>query len=137
MTHPRSGEKKLTMRIKQSYLILAFVVVSLIASLYGVSPQWFARTCLGVGDLNVNVAHILRAVMGLYLGLGLFWLFAASSAAHRNTAVLTTAIFAAGLVCGRIVSLVVDGIPSPLLVFYTIIELALVPVAYWVYRLPD
>ena len=125
------------MRIKQAFLILAFVMVSIIALLYGVSPQWFARKFLGVGDLNLNVAHILRAVMGLYLGLGLFWLFAASSASHRNTAVLTTVLFAAGLVSGRMVSLVADGIPSPLLVFYTIIELALVPVAYWVYRLPE
>jgi hypothetical protein len=125
------------MRIKQAFLILAFVMVSTIALLYGVSPQWFARTFLGVVDLNLNVAHILRAVMGLYLGLGLFWLFAVSSAKHRNTAVLTTVVFAAGLVSGRMVSLVADGIPSPLLVFYTIIELALVPVAYWVYRLPE
>jgi len=35
------------------------------------------------------------------------------------------------------VSLLADGIPSPLLVFYTVIELALVPVAIWVYRLPE
>ncbi|HPT49715.1 MAG TPA: DUF4345 domain-containing protein [Accumulibacter sp.] len=125
------------MRIKQAFLILAFIMVSIIALLYGVSPQWFARTFLGVVDLNLNVAHILRAVMGLYLGLGLFWLFAVSSTKHRNTAVLTTVIFAAGLASGRMVSLVADGIPSPLLVFYTIIELALVPVAYWVYRLPE
>jgi hypothetical protein len=125
------------MKIKQAFLILAFVMVAIIALLYGVSPQWFARSFLGVVDLNLNVAHILRAIMGLYIGLGLFWLFAASSSKHRNTAVLTTVIFAAGLVSGRIVSLFADGLPSPILVFYTVIELALVPVAYWVYRLPE
>ena len=125
------------MKIKQAFLILAFVMVAIIALLYGDSPQWFARSFLGVVDLNLNVAHILRAIMGLYIGLGLFWLFAASSSKHRNTAVLTTVIFAAGLVSGRIVSLFADGLPSPLLVFYTVIELALVPVAYWVYRLPE
>lgn len=111
--------------------------MAVIALLYGVSPQWFAGSFLGVTDLSVNVAHILRAVMGLYLGFGLFWLFAASSSRHRNTAVLTTLIFAAGLVSGRIISLVADGMPSPLLVGYTVAELALLPVAYWVYRLPD
>jgi hypothetical protein len=51
--------------------------------------------------------------------------------------VLTTLIFAAGLVSGRIISLMADGMPSPLLVGYTVAELALLPVAYWVYRLPD
>ena len=75
--------------------------------------------------------------MGLYLGLGLFWLFAASSSKHRNTAVLTTLIFSGGLVSGRLISLLADGLPSPILVFYTIAELALAPLAYWVYRLPD
>lgn len=84
------------MRMKQAFLILAFVMVSIIALLYGVSPQWFARTFLGVEDLNLNVAHILRAVMGLYLGLALFWLFAVFSTKHRNTAVLTTLVFAGG-----------------------------------------
>ena len=137
VTRPRSGDKELAMRMKQAFLILAFVMVSIIALLYGVSPQWFARTFLGVEDLNLNVAHILRAVMGLYLGLALFWLFAVFSTKHRNTAVLTTLVFGGGLVSGRMVSLLADGIPSPLLVFYTVIELALVPVAIWVYRLPE
>ena len=125
------------MRMKQAFLILAFVTVSIIALLYGISPQWFARTFLGVEDLNLNVAHILRAVMGLYLGLALFWLFAALGNTHRNTAVLTTLIFAAGLVSGRLISLLADGVPSRILVIYTLAELALVPLAYWVYRLPE
>jgi len=125
------------MKIKQAYLVLAFLLVAIIALLYGVSPQWFSRSFLGVAHLNVNVAHILRAVMGLYLGFGLFWLFAATSSRHRNTAVLTTWIFAAGLVSGRIISLVADGMPSPLLLGYTVAELTLLPVAYWVYRLPE
>ena len=75
--------------------------------------------------------------MGLYLGFGLFWLFAAFSSKHRNAAVLTTLIFAAGLVSGRIVSLVADGLPSRILVIYTLAELALVPIGYWVYRLSE
>ena len=125
------------MNIKQAYLILASVVVAGIALLYGVSPRWFASSFLGVADLDRNVAHILRAIMGLYLGFGLLWLFAACSSKHRNTAVLTTLIFAAGLVSGRIISLVADGLPSRILVIYTLAELVLVPIAYWVYRLPE
>ena len=125
------------MRIKQAYLILTFFVVAVLAALYGISPQWFARTFLGVAELDRNLAHILRAVMGLYLGMGLFWLFAASSSRHRNTAVLTTLIFAAGLASGRIISLFADGLPARLLVCCTVAELVIVPIAFWVYRLPD
>ena len=125
------------MKIKQAYLVLASIVVAVIALMYGLSPQWFAQSFLGVRDLDVNLAHILRAVMGLYVGFGLFWLFSALSSRHSNTAVLTTFIFAAGLVSGRIISLVADGLPSPLLVGYTVAELTLLPVAYWVYQIPE
>lgn len=125
------------MQIKKAYLILAFVVVSVIALLYGISPAWFASTFLGVTDLSINFAHILRAIMCLYLALGCFWLIAAFSDTHRNTAILTTAVFAGGLVIGRLVSFIVDGQPAPLLIIYTAMELALVPTAYWIYTRPD
>ena len=123
--------------MKKSFLILAFAIVSIIALLYGISPAWFARTFLGVNELSVNFAHILRAVMCLYLGLGLFWLYAAFSDKHRNTAVLTTIIFAGGLVIGRIVSFIADGQPSPLLMIYGVLEITLIPVAYWIFTRPD
>jgi len=123
--------------MKKSFLILAFAIVSIIALLYGISPTWFAHTFLGVNELSVNFAHILRAVMCLYLGLGLFWLCAAFSDKHRNTAVLTTIIFAGGLVIGRIVSFIADGQPSPLLMIYGVLEITLIPVAYWIFTRPD
>lgn len=125
------------MKIKQYYLILAFVMVSIIALLYGVSPNWFAGTFLGVTELSVDIAHILRAVMCLYLALGIFWLFSAFCDKYRNVAVLTTIIFAGGLVTGRIISFFADGQPSPLLVLYIVIEFSLVPIGYWVFRLPE
>ena len=125
------------MKIKKSFLIFTFFTVTIIALLYGVSPQWFAETFLGVTDLDLNLAHILRAVMGLYIALGLFWLVAAFSDTYRNTAVLTTILFAGGLVTGRIISFLADGQPSPLLMLYIAMEFLLVPVAIWVFRLPD
>ncbi len=125
------------MDIKKYFLILSFLLVSVIAMLYGISPQWFTYTFLGISDLNLNLAHILRAVMCLYISLGLFWLLSAFSQRYRNMAVLTTIIFATGLVVGRVLSFVVDGIPSPLLVFYLVIELIFIPLAYWVFRLPE
>jgi hypothetical protein len=123
--------------IKKYYLLLAFFLISVIALLYGVSPHWFARTFLGVAELDPNFSHILRAVMCLYLAFGLFWLFSAFSDRYRDTAVLTTIIFGGGLVIGRILSLFADGRPSPILVLYVILELAIIPVAFWIFRLPD
>ena len=125
------------MKIKQYFLILAFAVVSIIALAYGISPSWFASTFLDINEPSADLAHILRAVMCLYLGLGVFWLCSAFSDKYRNTAVLTTIIFAAGLVIGRVFSFIMDGQPSPLLIVYGILEILLVPVAYWVFVRPE
>ncbi|OYW52840.1 MAG: hypothetical protein B7Y80_18190 [Hyphomicrobium sp. 32-62-53] len=125
------------MGIKRAFLILAFAMASVIALLYGISPAWFAKTFLGMTELSLDLAHIFRAVMCLYLALACFWLFAAFSDSHRNSAILTTIVFSAGLVTGRLMSFLVDGQPSPLLIFYAAIELLLVPIATWVYMRPD
>ena len=125
------------MTIKKYYLLSAALTVFIIALLYGISPYWFANTFLGITDLDLNIAHILRAVMCLYIGLGLFWIIAAFNDLYRNVAILTTVIFAGGLVTGRIISLFVDGQPAPLLLLYVVMELSLVPVGLWVLKRPD
>lgn len=124
------------MILKKSFLILAFVLVSIIALVYGVAPAWFARTFLNV-ELSVSLAHILRAVMGLYLALGIFWLYSAFSDRLRDAAILTTMVFAGGLVAGRVLSFFVDGPPSPLLMFYAGLEFVIIPIAWWIYSRPD
>lgn len=125
------------MDLKRGFLILAFAMVSTIALLYGIDPAWFAATFLGITDPGVDVTHILRAVMGLYLALGMFWLLCALTGRHMNTALLTTIVFAGGLVLGRLLSFALDGFPSPVLTFYAVLELGVVPLAWWVYKLPD
>ena len=125
------------MKIKKAFLIAAFIIVSFIALLYGVNPQWFGRTFLNLPQLDPNIAHILRAVMCLYLALGLFWLYSAFNQKYRNVAVLTTMIFSGGLVTGRIISYFKEGQPAPLLIFYIAAEFALTPLAYWVFTLEE
>src|SRR5262245_442674 len=88
------------MQLKKTFLIGAFVAVTIIALLYGVSPTWFTATFLGVTDLNLNFAHILRAIAGLYLALAAFWLYAAFNDKYRDAALLTTILFAGGLAAG-------------------------------------
>ena len=125
------------MQIKKAFLIGAFVAVTIIALLYAVSPTWFAATLLGVTDLNLNFAHILRAIGGLYLALAAFWLYAAFNDKYRDAALLTTILFAGGLAAGRSVSLIVDGQPAPALLIYGAMEFAVVLIGYWVFRLPE
>ena len=123
--------------IKKKFLIFAFLAVVPIALAYGVSPNWFASTFLGIEALDMNIAHILRAVMCLYLGLGLFWLYSAFNENYRNPALVTIIVFTGGLVIGRLISLLADGQPAPILILYIGLEVVLVPLAFWVLRQPE
>ena len=125
------------MDLKTGYLLLASLTVAVIALFYGVNPEWFVGTFLNSTEPAVDLSHILRAVMGLYLALGAFWLFCAVTGRHRSLAILTTLIFAGGLFAGRLLSIAIDGMPAPLLTFYTLLELAILPVAWWLYRKPE
>lgn len=124
-------------RIKQIVLVLSAATIFLVASLYGIAPRWFAAHVLGVAEPHHNLSHILRAMMFLYFGFGLFWLYAAFNVQYRNPALLTVVLFPAGLVIGRIISFVADGKPSPLLFFYMVTELIQVPLAWWAFRLKE
>ena len=125
------------MKIKKGYLIVMFIIISLTALIYGISPHWFARTFLGLPLLDLNIAHILRVVMGLYLGFGLFWLFSAFNDKFRNGAVLTSIIFAASVAFGRIISIFIDGKPAPFLLVALFVELGLVLIGFWVFSQPE
>ncbi|MEG6507528.1 DUF4345 domain-containing protein [Methyloligella sp. 2.7D] len=124
-------------KLKRGFLIVAFAAVSIIAAGYGIDPDWFAKTFLGLGQLDVSLAHICRAVMGLYLALAVFWLVCALRNTHKDAAILTVMIFAGGLLAGRLLSFAVDGEPAPLLIVYAAMELITVPLAWWIYKLPE
>lgn len=120
------------MNLKKYLLIISFFTISAIALLYGVSPQWFFESFLiGSQTPNIDISHILRAVMMLYIALGLFWLYCAFSEKLRDVGIIVLAVFCVGLASGRMLSVFVDGFPSPILIVYIFMELSLVPVCIW------
>jgi hypothetical protein len=125
------------MQMKKAFLTFSFVAVTIFGLLYGISPRWYAATFLDITDLNLNFAHILRAVAGLYLALAAFWLYAAFHEKYRDAGILTAIVFAGGNVAGRCVSLIADGQPAPMLLVYLAAELGVVLVGLWVFRLQD
>ncbi|MDC1286803.1 DUF4345 domain-containing protein [Gammaproteobacteria bacterium] len=123
------------MQLKKGLLVVAFMTITVIGLVYGVSPQWFYETFLVNSQTpGIDQSHILRAVMMLYLGLGLFWLYCAFSGKYRDAGIIVLGVFCAGLVSGRILSVVVDGTPSPILILYIGMELALVPICIWLLK---
>ena len=123
------------MQLKKGLLILAFVTICVIGLLYGVSPQWFFENLLANSQApSIDQTHIMRAVMMLYIALGLFWLYSAFSDKYRDAGIVVLGVFCAGLVTGRIISVVVDGTPSPVLILYIVMELSLVPICIWLLK---
>jgi hypothetical protein len=126
------------MNLKKMLLITSFVTISIIALLYGTSPSWFFDTFLHDSQApNIDQSHILRAIMMLYITLGLFWLYSAFSDKYRDAGVLVLCLFCGGLVSGRILSTIIDGLPSPILIVYIFMELSLVPICIWLLKQKD
>lgn len=61
--------------------------------------------------------------MGLYLALVIFWIQGARKESMRLPALWSLTVFMLGLAAGRVISLVVDGMPHPLLLLYLLLEL--------------
>jgi hypothetical protein len=107
------------------YLLFSAAGLFVIAGSYGVAP---AQVLPGVLDLSVegtDLTHIFRAVMGLYLGMIALWVLGAFRSEFTRAAVIAEVAFMFGLAFGRVVSLLADGVPSPLLVAYTLLEIAM------------
>ena len=105
--------------------LLIFVAIGLvpIALGYGLVPEKSLNYLFNILVTETNLAHILRAVMGLYLALVLFWVIGAFKDKLRLPALYSLVVFMFGLAAGRILSLIIDGMPNWLLVVYLALEL--------------
>jgi hypothetical protein len=105
------------------FLLVAGVFLIPVALSYGVDPAATLPMTMNVTVEGTDESHIFRALMGLYLGMVAFCIIAAFTPAWQHVAVIWAVFFAYSLAIGRIISLSVDGIPSPMLLFYLAVEL--------------
>jgi len=103
------------------FLLVAGVFLFPVALSYGVDPAATLPKFMNITVEGTDQTHIFRALMGLYLGMVTFCIIAAFTPEWRHVAVIWA--FAYSLAAGRILSLIVDGMPSPILLFYMAVEL--------------
>jgi hypothetical protein len=120
--------------------IRAFLVVCAIALLpvalsYGAVPSVSLDVLFGITVDSTNLANIMRAIMGLYFGMIVIWLWGAFSIPMAGPALVSCAVFMLGLAAGRTLSFVLDGVPHWLLVLYAVIEVVLGAIAIVLYRI--
>ena len=111
------------MKLQSIFLFVAVLGLTPIALSYGYAPAISLDYLFGIDASPINVTHIFRAVMGLYLALALFWIAGALLMKYRLPALYSLVVFMLGLAAGRVISLVIDGMPHWLLVVYLLLEL--------------
>jgi len=110
-------------RLQRLLLLIAAIGLIPIALGYGFMPEKTLTPIYGFDVDNVNLKHIMRAIMGLYFGQIIIWFLGYSNPDLRRPAMYCLVVFMLGLAGGRIVSLVVDGTSHWLLIVYLILEL--------------
>ncbi|MHA1133076.1 MAG: DUF4345 domain-containing protein [Alphaproteobacteria bacterium] len=113
-----------TSKLMRFYLLLVVFLIVPIALNYGLAPAETLPKSLDVTVEGTDLTHIFRGLMCLYLGAALFWGIAAFTPSWQRTAVIWVVFFAFSIAVGRVISLIVDGRPSALLLIYLGLEIA-------------
>jgi len=118
----------------RTFLIFCAVGLVPIALGYGAKPSLTLDALFGITVDTTNLTHIMRAVMGLYLGMVVFWLWGAFRPSMTGPALAGCAVFMLGLAAGRVLSFVIDGMPHWLLIVYAVLEIVLGLIAVALYK---
>lgn len=117
--------------MQRGVLLVMAIGLTPIALSYGAAPGISLPLLFGIDVSSVETRHIFRAVMGLYFGLIAFWLIGALRSRLREAALMSLLAFTLGLALGRLLSLVLDGWPGPLLFGYMLAEFGLAAISAW------
>lgn len=118
----------------RAFLLFCTIGLVPIALSYGAMPSVSMDMLFGITVDNDNLVHILRAVMGLYLGMAVIWVVGAFKVTLTGPALVSCAVFMLGLAFGRVLSFVLDGLPHWLLIVYALLEFVLGAIAIYLYR---
>ena len=111
--------------MKKESFFLVFVAIGVFSvSLgYGFLPNLTMPFLYDIEVTNTNLLNILRAISGLYIALVTFWVIGAYNSNLQLPALWSLTIFMTGLALGRVVSILIDGLPSPIFIFYLCLEI--------------
>ena len=86
----------------KSRVFLIFCAIGLIpiALGYGARPSVSLDVLFGITVDTQNLTHIMRAVMGLYLGMVALWLWGAFNRSITGPALVSCAVLCSGLLPG-------------------------------------
>ena len=124
-------------KLMRFYLLLIVFLIVPIALSYGLAPARSLPEVLDMAVSGTDQIHVFRALMCLYLGAAVFWAIAAFTPSWQRVAVIWGIFFAFSLAIGRVISLVLDGRPSLLLLVYLGLEIGGGLLGLWVLAAAD
>jgi hypothetical protein len=114
------------MKSSRFYLIFSAAVLLPISMSYGVNLNRMLPQLFQMHSAEGETVHVLRAIMGLYLSSIILWFLGAIRGGQMmRAALISEIVFMSGLTAGRLLDLLLDGWPRPMLIVYTVAELAL------------
>jgi uncharacterized protein YacL len=97
---------------KNFHLTISAIIITAIALAYGLFTNNILPKLFDFTVESIDLKHVFRATMGLYLGMVVLWVIGIFKPLHWRIATISNVFFMTGLALGRIISLVVDGVPS-------------------------
>ncbi len=119
---------------KNLHLIISVLIVIPAALFYGLFPNVTLPVLFDFEVQSTDLKNVFRAILGLYLAFSALWVLGILKSDFWKMATLSNFIFMIGLVSGRMLSMVLDGIPSPAFSYGIIGELILAIFALYQYR---
>lgn len=116
------------------HLIISVLIVIPAALLYGLFPDKALPFFFDFEVRTTDLKNVFRAIMGLYLAFAVIWILGIFKADFWKIATISNFVFMFGLVFGRMLSILLDGIPSPAFSMGIIGELILGLFALYQYR---
>ena len=113
------------MTVKNLHLAFSALTITIVGLAYGLAPDRFLQVLFDFTLESVDFRNLLKANMGLYLGMAIYWLLGIFNPEHWQSATLTCTLFMGGLAAGRTISLIADGIPSAAYVLGLLAEVTL------------
>lgn len=110
---------------KNLHLIVSLIIVVPTAIIYGVAPAELLPQHLDIQVTTNDLSNFLRAIMCLYLGVSSVWLLGVLKVNHWKMATQLNVLFMLTLGTGRIISMILDGLPTAGYVFGVVAELTL------------
>lgn len=112
-------------KTQRVYLAICAITLIPIAISYGFIPEGTLNLMFGMNMevVDLNLVHMIRGLMSLYLSMVVFWLIGASRPKLTEAALYSLIFFMYGVAVGRLFSFLFDGIPFWNFIFFFFGEL--------------